>query len=101
MSDETAAVVSGAADYPEAYPNSRKVYVGEGSVKAPMREIALESGESALRVYDTSGPQGCDVTQGLPALRDSWIANRWQSLCDITSLRATGVIDTKGRFAFF
>ena len=39
MSDETAAVVSGAADYPEAYPNSRKVYVGEGSVKAPMREI--------------------------------------------------------------
>ena len=76
MSDETAAVVSGAADYPEAYPNSRKVYVGEGSVKAPMREIALEEGESALRVYDTSGPQGCDVTQGLPALRDSWIANR-------------------------
>ena len=76
MSDETAAVVSGAADYLEAYPNSRKVYVGEGSVKAPMREIALEEGESALRVYDTSGPQGCDVTQGLPALRDSWIANR-------------------------
>ena len=76
MSDETAAVVSGAADYPEAYPNSRKVYVGEGSVKAPMREIALEEGESALRVYDTSGPQGCDVTQGLPALRDSWIASR-------------------------
>ena len=76
MSDETAAVVSGAADYPEAYPNSRKVYVGEGSVKVPMREIALEEGESALRVYDTSGPQGCDVTQGLPALRDSWIANR-------------------------
>ena len=89
MSDETAAVVSGAADYPEAYPNSRKVYVGEGSVKAPMREIALEEGESALRVYDTSGPQGCDVTQGLPALRDSWIASRG----DVGHVRSPGSLE--------
>ena len=60
MSDETAAVVSGAADYPEAYPNSRKVYVGEGSVKAPMRDcqrcvilglrIAVMSAMFSLRV---------------------------------------------------
>ena len=35
----------------------------------PMREIALSGGEPPLRVYDTSGPQGCDVREGLPPLR--------------------------------
>ena len=31
-----------------------------------MREIALSGGEPPLRVYDTSGPQGFDVREGLP-----------------------------------
>ena len=34
-----------------------------------MREIALTNGET-LRVYDTSGPQGRDVSEGLPKLRE-------------------------------
>ena len=54
-------------------PASTKVYVdgdcaGE-RVAVPMREIALSGGEPPLRVYDTSGPQGCDVREGLPPLR--------------------------------
>ena len=41
-----------------------------------MREIALSGGEPPLRVYDTSGPQGGDVREGLPALRRPWIEAR-------------------------
>ena len=41
-----------------------------------MREIALSGGEPPLRVYDTSGPQGHDPREGLPALRRDWILAR-------------------------
>ncbi len=41
-----------------------------------MREIALSGGEPALRVYDTSGPQGHDIREGLPLLRQPWIDAR-------------------------
>src|SRR5690606_12036161 len=65
------------SDFTTAYPSSRKVLVdGPAGVKVPMREIALGGGERPLRVYDTSGPQGFDVTTGLPKLREAWIAPR-------------------------
>ena len=41
-----------------------------------MRRITLSGGEPPLDVYDTSGPQGVDVTHGLPALRKPWILER-------------------------
>ena len=64
-------------DYGVAFPNSTKVYVdGPHGVRVPMREIALSGGEPPLRVYDTSGPPGFDVREGLPALRSGWIAER-------------------------
>ncbi|MBI2220716.1 MAG: phosphomethylpyrimidine synthase ThiC, partial [Acidobacteria bacterium] len=56
---------------PDAFPASRKVYV-QG---VPMREIALSNGET-LRVYDTSGPRDHDVRNGLPRLREAWVAER-------------------------
>jgi phosphomethylpyrimidine synthase len=62
-----------ACDFESAFPNSRKVFVAGERVRVPMREIALAGGRSPLRVYDTSGPQGHDVRQGLPALRRDWI----------------------------
>jgi phosphomethylpyrimidine synthase len=72
-----------AGEYGEAFPNSRKVYVdGSNGVRVPMREIALSGGEPPLRVYDTSGPQGVDVRQGLPPVRGEWIRRR-----DAESLR--------------
>jgi phosphomethylpyrimidine synthase len=49
---------------------------GPRGVRVPVREIALSGGEPPLRVYDTSGPQGDDVRQGLPPLRRSWIRAR-------------------------
>ena len=68
------------SDFSSAFPSSCKVLVD----RVPMREIAQSGGEPPLRVYDTSGPQGCDVREGLPQLRRDWIAARgeclhWQS----------------------
>jgi phosphomethylpyrimidine synthase len=64
-------------DFDRAFPASRKVYVeGSGSVRVPMREIAITGGEAPLLVYDTSGPRGVDVHRGLPPLRRDWILNR-------------------------
>jgi phosphomethylpyrimidine synthase len=76
-------------DYGEAFPNSKKIYVeGKQGIRVPMREIALSGGEPPLRVYDTSGPQGFDVREGLPPSRESWISSRDVTLSPSTSLRA-------------
>ena len=69
--------------FAESFPHSTKVYVeGARGVRVPMREISLSGGEPPLRVYDTSGPQGVDVREGLPALREEWIARRAVTLTD-------------------
>jgi phosphomethylpyrimidine synthase len=82
MSDNPAMSTKGSytpltpAEFSSAFPNSRKVHVdGARGVRVPMREIALTNGES-LRVYDTSGPQGHTVRDGLPKLREPWVAPR-------------------------
>jgi phosphomethylpyrimidine synthase len=62
------------SSFAQAFPNSTKVYVeGSRGIRVPFREIALSGGEPPLRVYDTSGPQGHDVRQGLPSVRGAWI----------------------------
>jgi phosphomethylpyrimidine synthase len=58
----------------ESFPSSRKVEQGE--LKVPVRVIELSGGEPAVTVYDTTGPQGCDVRSGLPKRRADWIARR-------------------------
>ena len=63
------------SDYGDAYPSSKKVYVEEGRVRVPMREVTLTEGEP-VRLYDTSGPLGADPHQGLPDVRREWIAER-------------------------
>jgi phosphomethylpyrimidine synthase len=67
---------NGLAPLEESFPSARKVYAEDGELRVPMREIALADGESPLRVYDTTGPQGIDVREGLPALRAPWTARR-------------------------
>jgi phosphomethylpyrimidine synthase len=77
MSAQRSAAPISATEFANAFPNSRKVYVeGAGGIRVPMREIQLSGGEPSLRVYDTSGPQGHDVTDGLPPLRADWIRAR-------------------------
>ena len=67
--------VPAAGDYGDAFPASRRVYVeGPAGVRVPMREISLSGGEPPLRVYDTAGPLGGDVREGLPKLRAEWKA---------------------------
>src|SRR6185436_187342 len=68
-------------DRPTAYrgvfPNSHKVYLdGPHGIRVPLREISLAGGEPPLRVYDTSGPEGHDVREGLPRLREAWVRGR-------------------------
>jgi phosphomethylpyrimidine synthase len=75
-------------DFSAAYPNSTKVYVEDAGVRVPMREIALSGGEPSLRVYDTSGPQGFDVKDGLPKLRAEWIRKREVEQTGSGALRA-------------
>ncbi len=56
-------------------PNSSKVYIKQHGVSVPQRRIALSNGEF-FDVYDTSGPSGTDLEQGLPKLRAPWIEKR-------------------------
>src|SRR5438067_7920099 len=63
----------------DGFPASHKVYVepeGSSGLRVRFRRIALSGGEPAFDVYDTSGPQDHDPTQGLPKLRTPWIEAR-------------------------
>jgi phosphomethylpyrimidine synthase len=73
---ESLSFSSAGVGFSEAFPGSRKALIDGDRVQVPVREIALSGGEAPFRVYDTSGPHGCDVRQGLPPLRDPWIAAR-------------------------
>jgi len=64
---------------------SRKVYAAPSShplMRVPFREIRLsDAALEPVRVYDASGPYteddaAIDLKQGLPAIRDAWIASR-------------------------
>ena len=65
-----------ASDYGDAYPNSRKVYIGDRDVRVPMREVTLSGDEPPVWLYDTSGPRGTDVREGIPMVRHDWITGR-------------------------
>jgi phosphomethylpyrimidine synthase len=76
-SNGKSAEATGRGDYGDAFPASRKVYVeGRPGIRVPMREISLSGGEPPLRVYDTSGPLGGEVRNGLAPLRADWIRAR-------------------------
>jgi phosphomethylpyrimidine synthase len=75
-----------ASSYGDAFPHSTKFYVeGSRGIRVPMREIAQSGGEPPLRVYDSSGPQGCEVGEGVPLVRERWISGR-----DVTVRRSDG-----------
>src|SRR3954454_11142201 len=67
------------ADFADAFPASRKVYVdGPAGVRVPMREIVLSNGDT-LRVYDSSGPQSADLRAGIAKVRAAWTTPRQPS----------------------
>ncbi len=73
-------------DFTASFPRSTKVYEERSvrlgpdgpsvTLRIPMREVALGGDPGSLRLYDTSGPLGYDVREGLPKLRASWLAAR-------------------------
>jgi phosphomethylpyrimidine synthase len=77
-----AATVHPLSSFSDAFPNSTKTHLdGPDGIRVPVREIALSpspdgSPNEPLRVYDTSGPQGVDVREGLPPIRLPWIRAR-------------------------
>src|SRR5690349_16566650 len=82
-----------------SFPSSSKVTSGELGV--PFREIALGGGEPSIKVYDTTGPQGIDVRDGLPKRRAPWIAARASSASQgVTQLSFArrGIITEEMRF---
>ncbi len=84
--------------HPKEFP-SQKVYVEKDGMRVPMREIKLSDG-SAVRLYDTSGTQGCDVREGLPKLRKEWIDKREATGGGTQmSLARRGIITEEMRFA--
>ncbi len=63
------------------FAKSVRVYVEEGDVRVPFREVELSGGNPSFRVYDTSGPhfEGRSIAElhaGLPKLRKAWIDRR-------------------------
>ena len=58
------------------YRSHRKVYVEKYGLQIPMREVQLGGGEKPVRLYDTSGPRVSGYEEGLPHLREKWIAAR-------------------------
>ena len=69
--------------YNEAFPRSTKEYkkvIHETSghvMHIPFRRVHLDDPDQPhLDLYDTSGPQGHDPKQGLPKIRQEWIARR-------------------------
>jgi phosphomethylpyrimidine synthase len=56
----------------------RKSYVAgsRADLRVPFTEVVLEGPDEPVRLYDTSGPQGHEVTVGLPPLRGPWIHAR-------------------------
>jgi phosphomethylpyrimidine synthase len=79
----------GNGDYGTAFPNSRKVYEEKAvaaagdcvTLRVPMREVSLSGGEMPVRLYDTSGPLGHEVRDGLPRVREQWVRPRRGSPC--------------------
>ena len=75
---------------------SRKVYAspdGRADLRVPFREIALsDPNEPPVRVYDPSGPYTesavrIDLDNGLPPVREPWIASRGFAAIDGRSIR--------------
>ena len=58
------------------YPNSTKVTLDPDGLAVPVRQVELSGGQAPVQIYDTSGPQGRDVKDGLPPLRADWIDAR-------------------------
>jgi phosphomethylpyrimidine synthase len=75
MADAKTSNVKELPDIEKSFPSSKKVSLGT-ELQVPMREIKLSNDDPAVRVYDTTGPQGYAPKHGLPKRRAEWIERR-------------------------
>ncbi len=72
------------------FPSSHKVLVsvqhGEHELSVSKRRIHLTSEDAPLDVYDTTGPQGFPVEDGLPTPRAAWVAARQEQGGNVTQM---------------
>lgn len=66
--------------FEESFPSSHKIHdrieCNGHVLHVPKRRIHLSNDDDPVDVYDTSGPQGCDVRVGVPRPRTEWIKAR-------------------------
>ncbi len=63
------------------FPKSKRVFLEDGDVSVPFREVELAEGKGSFRVYDTTGPHlegrsADELRKGLPKLRQAWLDRR-------------------------
>jgi phosphomethylpyrimidine synthase len=63
------------------FASSKRVFVEEGDVRVPFRDVAIDAGRESFRVYDTTGPHFesrsmDELGAGLPKLRKAWVDAR-------------------------
>ena len=86
------------------FPSSHKVFVsiqhGEHELRVPKRRIHLTSEHAPLDVYDTTGPQGFPVEEGLPTPRAAWVAPRLKDGGNVTQMHYArqGIVTEEMRF---
>ncbi|MCP3916345.1 MAG: phosphomethylpyrimidine synthase ThiC [bacterium] len=64
------------ASFPSSHKIALPVEHGGFTMQVPKRRIHVSAGEPPVDVYDSSGPQGCDLRQGLPTPRAEWVRGR-------------------------
>ncbi|KAK9820463.1 hypothetical protein WJX72_010613 [[Myrmecia] bisecta] len=66
--------------FADCFPSSEKLYQEvehEGTVlRVPYRRVHLQDEAGHFDLYDTSGPQGINPREGLPKIRQEWVARR-------------------------
>lgn len=62
--------------FPSSHKIADNVEWNGHTLAVPKRRIHLSNDDAPVDVYDTSGPQGCDVREGVPRIRESWIKAR-------------------------
>ena len=61
--------------YPSSHKMTRKVEHGNFELELPFRRIHISDG-THYDAYDTTGPQGINVLEGLPKVRREWVEER-------------------------
>ena len=79
--------------FEESFPSSHKIHdrieCNGHVLHVPKRRIHLSNDDDPVDVYDTSGPQGCDVRVGVPKPREARIKARREDWYEYRAYRGS------------